>query len=98
MIVTTDSGARYEFRPGQVRRLNPSHEKRGDGEWQNLRTMFPKMPALGHPMVLVMDSLAAFGQDDYGTPAELASDVTTRRTTPVRLIEASASTNPKEPE
>lgn len=94
MIVTTESGARYEFRPGEVRRLNPSAEKRGDGEWQRLRTMFPNTPTVGAPMVLVIDSLAGYGTDDYGTPTDEASDTTTRHTTRVVSIEeASASSD-----
>jgi hypothetical protein len=84
--ITTESGAVYEIDGSRVRRVNPSHEKRGDGDWQQLRTMFPKTPMLGYPMVLVMDTLRRYGGDDHGTPDDLADDVTTRRTTPVRLI------------
>jgi len=90
VIVTTESGSVYEIESTRVRRVNPDATKRGDGDWQELLTMFPKTPTVGHPMLLVMKSLAHLGQDDYGTPRELASGETTRRTTPV--VEVSGST------
>lgn len=85
--VTTESGAKYEFenRDGQefVRRVNPDYEKRGDGDWQVLLDLFPEIPTVGQSLVIVMESLARYGQDDHGTPPELVSNVTTRRTTPI---------------
>ena len=87
--IHTESGAVYEFAGDRVRRVNPDHNKRGDGDWQVLVTQFPKTPIVGSPMVLVVESLAHYGGDDYGTPPEKVSDTTTRRTTPVARIEAS---------
>jgi hypothetical protein len=86
-LVHTESGAIYEFRNNKARRVNPSHNKRGDGEWQTLITRFPKTPVVGSPMVLVLASLTRYGPDDIGTDPGEASPVTTRRTTPVISIE-----------
>lgn len=84
--VTTTSGAIYEFdKLGQVRRVNDSHVKRGDAEWQKL-TNKPTIE-VGRPMILVMESLARYGGDDYGTKLEDVSPYTTRRTTAVTMIE-----------
>lgn len=82
-LIDTESGARYEFDGGRVRRVNPDHNKRGDGEWQVLVSRFPETPVVGSPMVLVMESLSRYGEDDYGTSPEFVGDTTTRTTTPV---------------
>ena len=71
---------------GRVRRVNPDHNKRGDGEWQVLVSRFPETPVVGSPMVLVMESLSRYGEDDYGTSPEFVGDTTTRTTTPVVRI------------
>jgi len=80
--VTTESGAVYEFAEGRVRRVNESHVKRADGDWVRLVTMFPKTPEVGVGMVLVLESLAEHGPDDYGTrvPDATTTRVTTRVT------------------
>ena len=85
-LIDTESGARYEFDGGRVRRVNPDHNKRGDGEWQVLVSRFPETPVVGSPMVLVMESLSRYGEDDYGTSPEFVGDTTTRTTTPVVRI------------
>ncbi len=94
MIVTTESGSVYEFEADRVRRVNTDATKRGDGEWQTLFTMFPKTPTVGHPMVLVLESLARYGGDDQGTPPEFVSGETTRRTTPVTEVSGSLDSLP----
>ena len=89
----TESGAVYEYvmqgETPMIRRVNPEHEKRGDGEWQELLTPLSTGSLEGYRMVLVMRSLARYGQDDYGTSLEdaEASGVTTRVTT--RVVEDS---------
>ena len=89
----TESGAVYEYvmqgETPMIRRVNPEHEKRGDGEWQELLTPLSAGSLEGYRMVLVMRSLAHYGQDDYGTSPEdaEASGVTTRVTT--RVVEDS---------
>lgn len=72
-----------------IRRVNPEAEKRGDGEWQELLTPLSAGSLEGYRMVLVMRSLARYGQDDHGTSPEdaEASGVTTRVTT--RVVEDS---------
>lgn len=72
-----------------IRRVNPEAEKRGDGEWQELLTPLSTGSLEGYRMVLVMKSLARYGQDDHGTSPEdaEASGVTTRVTT--RVVEDS---------
>lgn len=93
--IRTTSGAVYELdgdfcgAPGEfrVRRVNPSHEKRGDGEWQNV--VAPPLIQEGRSMVLAMESLARYGGDDIGTRLDDVSQVTTRVTTPVVSIEES---------
>lgn len=87
----TQSGAIYEYvidpdnNAPMIRRVNPEAEKRGDGEWQELLTPLSAGSLEGYRMVLVMKSLARYGQDDYGTSREdaEASGVTTRVTTRV---------------
>lgn len=86
MRVTTESGAVYEFSGDRVRRVNESHVKRADGDWVRLVTMFPKTPEVGSSMELVLDSLASYGPDDYGTRSPGAT--TTRVTT--RVVEVTA--------
>jgi len=89
----TESGAVYEYvmqgETPMIRRVNPEHEKRGDGEWQELLTPLSTGSLEGYRMVLVMRSLAHYGQDDYGTsPGDAeSSGVTTRVTT--RVLEDS---------
>ena len=85
MIVRTESGAVYELRGNQVRRYNPTHVKRGDDEWQTL--VNEPWPEVGERMYLVMESLAAYGPDDHGTPPDRVDKYTRRTTTPVIRIE-----------
>lgn len=84
--VTTESGAVYEFADGKVRRVNESHEKRGDGEWQKLVNINAPIET-GKRMVLTLESLSRYGSDDEGTAPEDASPFTTRTTTRVRSID-----------
>ena len=85
----TRSGAVYEYKVEDgtplIRRINPEHEKRGDGEWQILLEPLPDRSLVGAIAVLVLSSLARYGEDDHGTPHEVAarSGVTTRATTTV---------------
>jgi len=83
--VTTKSGAIYEFKGDQVRRVNASHKKRADGEWVKLIQVIPRRPEVGQMMILVIESLADHGPDDEGTTTP--SDVTTRSTTTIVDIE-----------
>lgn len=84
IIIETESGSAYVFDVDRVKRINDSHGKRGDGEWQKL-VNDPHI-AVGDPMLLVMESLAKYGVDDYATPADDVSEFTTRHTTPVTAI------------
>jgi hypothetical protein len=85
----TRSGAVYEYKVEDgtplIRRINPEHEKRGDGEWQVLLEPLPDRSLVGAIAVLVLSSLARYGEDDHGTPCEIAArwGVTTRVTTTV---------------
>ena len=84
--ITTESGAVYLLNDdGQIKRENPSYEKRGDGEWQTLT--YASVPKVGERMVIRMESLSRYGQDDLGTEPEDVSPTTTRVTTPVKSIE-----------
>jgi hypothetical protein len=85
--ITTASGATYlvDLEEHLIRRVNPAHEKRGDGEWQPLINY--REPVIGREWYVVMESLIRYGQDDYGTPPEEATEYTTRRTTPIVSIE-----------
>ena len=87
MKITTQSGSAYEIQGNRVRRINPGHEKRGDGDWQDLIALIPSTPVVGQRMILSMGSLAHLGPDDIGTPRKHASGTTTRTTTPVTSIE-----------
>lgn len=85
----TKSGAVYEYTVvdgvPMIRRVNHDHEKRGDGEWQEMLTPLSSGSLVGFRLLLVLKSLARYGQDDSGTSAEEAdaSSVTTRVTTHV---------------
>lgn len=89
--ITTDSGAIYKigkkFQRDYVIRENPNHEKRGDGEYQVLISVYPNPPEVGKRMVLEMESLIRYGSDDEGTAPEDAAPTTTRTTTIVRSID-----------
>ncbi len=85
-IVRTQSGSRYEFKPGMVRRVNDDAHKRADGEWVQLRAMFPKTPTVGYRLSLVLETLAAHGPDDDGNEGGI---ITTRLTSAVTSCEPS---------
>lgn len=97
MKFSTYSGSEYEIVPGyldpgsgiespaMVRRVNPSYEKRADGEWTRL--VNNPIIEVGQPVILTMTSLSEYGSDDYGTPEEDASPYTTRITSTVTEIE-----------
>lgn len=76
-VFETYSGSRYELNKGKVRRLNPTSEKRGDGEWHELYIL-PELQ-IGAPAILVMESLSKYGPDDFGGTGAL----TTRRTSDI---------------
>lgn len=86
MRVTTETGSVYEFTGGSVRRVNDTAQKRADGSWVRLITMFPKTPEVGYSMVLVLESLSALGPDDDGR--ELHGGSTTRTTSRVTRVES----------
>ena len=81
MIFTTYSGSTYEIKDGQVRRLNEGYAKRADGEWVTLSN--DPVVEIGEPVVMILESLAIRGPDDYGTPTWAADTHTTRVTSPV---------------
>lgn len=64
-VFKTRSGSRYEINHGKVRRLNPTAEKRGDGNWYTLYNL-PEIE-VGQGAYLMMESLSHLGADDYGT-------------------------------
>lgn len=86
MLVTTESGSQYEIEADRIRRVSAVHTKRGDGDWQPLVSLSPRVPVIGSPLLIVMKSLARYGVDDYGTPPERVDEVTTRRTTAVTEV------------
>lgn len=88
MLVTTESGSQYEIEADRIRRVNDRHTKRGDGDWQPLVSMLPNPPKPGYHMLLVMKSLARYGDDDIGTPPDLVDEVTTRRTSRVTSVDS----------
>ena len=81
MIFTTYSGSTYEIKDGQVRRLNEGYAKRADGEWVALAN--DPVVEIGEPVVMILESLASRGPDDYGPPAWAADTHTTRVTSPL---------------
>lgn len=78
LVFDTYTGSRYEINHGMIRRLNPNAEKRGDGNWYTLYNR-PEIE-VGQFTYLLMESLAAFGVDDYGTEG---GELTTRTTSEV---------------
>lgn len=76
-VFETWSGSRYEINHGKIRRLNPSAEKLGDGEWHDLYIL-PEL-WVGSPAILIMESLSKYGEDDYGN----VGDLTTRTTSDI---------------
>ena len=88
MIFTTYSGSTYEIKDGRVRRLNEGYAKRADGEWVNLAN--DPVVEIGEPVVMILESLASRGPDDYVTPVWAADTHTTRVTSPVLSTEDNA--------
>lgn len=85
----TESGAHYEFdeRFLQVRRVaEPADtpEKRADGKWLRLMSIYPPYPVEGKSMTLIIESLSSLGPDDEGR--ENGGPFTTRYTTPVLKV------------
>lgn len=72
MIVTTESGTRYEFVGQKMRRISDAGMRR-DGEW--IALLSEPHPFVGEPMFLALEPLA------------VDADVTIRITTPVVSIE-----------
>lgn len=86
--ITTESGAVYLRDGNRIMRVTnqSDHEKRGDGKWLTLHN--DPVFRVGERAILAVESLAALGPDDHGTPPEMADpDVTVRVTTPVVRIE-----------
>ena len=85
--ITTESRAVYllDLEQRRIKRQNPNHTKRGDGEWQPLLNIQPFPPKVGDRLVIAMESLAHYGADDYGNRDGV--DMTARLTTPVVSIE-----------
>lgn len=86
ILFTTISGSKYEIKDGLVRRVNPGHTKRADGEW--VRLINTPIVEIGEPVLLTMTSLSEYGADDYGTLPEDSSPYTTRVTSLVSSVEA----------
>jgi hypothetical protein len=82
LVFETYTGSVYHVSEGKIRRLNLDYEKRGDGNWYTLYNR-PEIE-VGHPAFLMMESLAAFGVDDYGTEG---GALTTRTTSEVVRID-----------
>lgn len=87
VLIETESGATYELEKDRIRRLEggSGNTKRQDGQWITLHAVFPNPPVVGSPMLLSLESLAAYGPDDYGT-VDPHPKITTRTTTPVVKI------------
>lgn len=94
VFFATESGSEYEIRDGMVRRTNSGHVKRRDGDWLVLRGLYPPEPAVGVRMVMLLESLAAFGPDDFGTV--VPDSVTTRTTSVVTHVWPAALSDVKE--
>lgn len=84
MRFKTTTGSEYEIKADRIRRLNPSAEKRGDGEWLSL--IRNPYVAVGEKVVIALKSLAKYGADDYGTPFPKAPPVTMRITSAVTEV------------
>lgn len=78
LVFDTYTGSRYEINHGKIRRLNPDHEKRGDGNWYTLYNR-PEIE-VGERAFLTMEGLSSLGPDDYGTEG---GSLTTRITSEV---------------
>lgn len=83
IVFETESGARYWMRGGKIRRLNPDHEKRADGQW--LKLVNEPVIEVGRRATLLVEPLSSYGPDDYGNSGEAA--FTQRITTPVVGVE-----------
>lgn len=83
-ILTTESGACYEVLGDLIRRTEggDGNTKRRDGSWVRLLAPLPDEDLTGVRLFLQLESLAAYGPDDYGT-SDPHPGVTTRVTTPV---------------
>lgn len=78
LVFETYTGSTYEINRGKIRRLNPNHEKRGDGNWYTLYNR-PEI-WIGQSAYLMMESLSHLGADDFGAEGGV---VTTRTTSEV---------------
>lgn len=85
MRFKTESGSTYEVEGGRIRRLNSDYTKRADGEWWRYFGISPWPVAVGHSVVIAMESLAELGPDDNGSvePGSLTTVRTTSRVTEV---------------
>lgn len=83
IVFETESGARYGMRGGKIRRLNPDHKKRADGEW--LRLVNEPEIEVGRRAILLLEPLSGYGADDLGNTGE--ATITQRITTPVIGVE-----------
>jgi len=80
MRVTTESGSVYEFSAGWARRVNDSAEKRADGLWVRVLSMYPPTPVVGQSLLLMLEPLGRFGPDDSGNTGPVTARTTTRVT------------------
>ena len=94
VFFATESGSEYEIRDGMVRRTNTGQAKRRDGDWLVLKGLYPPEPVVGVRMVMLLESLAAFGPDDFGTM--VPDSVTTRTTSVVTRVWSAALSDVKE--
>lgn len=86
MIFKTVSGSIYEIQGNKVRRVNPEHKKRADGDWVEL--LETPVVEIGKRVSLAMRSLAELGPDDLdNTVRGDVLSVTSRLTTEVEWIE-----------
>lgn len=86
MIFKTVSGSIYEIQDNKVRRVNPEHKKRADGDWVEL--LEAPVVEVGKRVSLAMRSLAELGPDDLdNTVRGDVLSVTSRLTTEVEWIE-----------
>lgn len=65
-VIRTESGSVYEVEGDRIRRHNAYAAKRADDEWVKLVHPLTTESLVGHQAVLVLESLAPFGPDDYG--------------------------------
>lgn len=85
MRFKTETGSTYEIRGDEIRRLNPDYTKRADGEWVRLLNS-PKVE-VGYRVLLELEPLHEYGEDDSGVDSQgVVPDVTIRTTSRVTEV------------